>query len=262
MQALQSLPADSTTSGTLDPQNSRQATPSSRADGVVTKVFNVLSPLLSPSQREGLHADLLTLAQPAIDVWNDAQTGELKIIVNLALEPTHREEWRSQMFDPASRSQDHDHDHDHNNNKASNSNPEITSQTRPRIFKLFPRVIAREVVVSPIKRDSTGLPGSWPGESDAWESAPRKTTTRETCIHPGIGLPEWSALVERGRQEQEETDEFLLKVVEDAKKHLHSTRQQTEQRRRESMGSLTTSSVPSSPSQQWKMGGVMKSQEK
>lgn len=64
---------------------------SGRAEGVVSKVFSVLSPLVSSSQYEDLRIDLL---KPAIDIWNDAQTGELKVTASPSLKPAHREEWR------------------------------------------------------------------------------------------------------------------------------------------------------------------------
>lgn len=238
MRTLQSLPASSILGQTSELKGSLHPTSSNRAEGVASKVLSVLSPLLSSSQYEDLHIDLLKLAKPAIDIWNDAQTGELKIIVNPLLEPAHREEWRSQKFDSLP-SGDHD-----------GTNPDIMSKTHPRIFTLFPRVIAREVA-DPIKH-TAGPPGSWLSESD---QAPRTT---ETCIHPGMGLPEWSSLVVRGKEEQEERKDYLLKALEDAKKNLN--RRLTGHGRRESMRSST--SVPSSPSQQWKIGSAMKFPDK
>jgi hypothetical protein len=231
MRALQSIPTDSIPSRASE-FNKPLRPSSGRAEGVVSKVLSVLSPLLSSSQYEDLRIDLLNLAKPAIDIWNDAQTGELKIIVSPLLEPAHREEWRSQKFDPASPSSDYDD----------------MSKTHPRIFTLFPRVVARGVA-DPIKHEA-GPPGSWSPEFD---QAP---CTVETCIHPGIGLPEWSSLVVRGKEEQEERNEYLSKALENAKKQLHSNRRLTGLGRRDSMGSST--SVPSSPSQKWKMGGTMK----
>jgi hypothetical protein len=243
MRALQSLPADSILSQASESKGKEplRQTSSGRAEEVVSKVFSVLAPLVSSIQHENLRSDLLNLAKPAIDIWNDAQTGELKIIVNPLLELAYREEWRSQMFDPASPSRDYDE-----------SKSDIMSKTHPRTFTLFPRITAQEVA-GPIKSD-TGPPGSWPPESD---QGPR---TIETCIHPGIGLPEWSPLVVRGKEEQEGKDEYISKALENAKKELKSNRRFTGHGRRESIGSLA--STPSSPSQQWKAGGAMKSPEK
>jgi hypothetical protein len=241
MRGLQSLPADSILSRASEFKEPLRLTSSSRAEGVISKVFSVLSPLVSSLQDEDLRLELLDLAKLAIDIWNDTQTGELKIIVSPLLNTAHREEWRSQTFDPASPSRDYDE-----------TKSDIVSKTHPRIFTLFPRVIAREVA-GPIKHDA-GPPGSWPPESD---HAPR---TIETCIHPGIGLPEWSSLVVRGKEEQEERNEYLAKALENAMKELNSNKRLTGHGRKESMGSSTA--VPSSPSQQWKMGGAMKFTEK
>jgi hypothetical protein len=40
------------------------------------------------------------LVNSAIDVWKDAQSGELKIAAIQILKRVRREEWRSQQFDP------------------------------------------------------------------------------------------------------------------------------------------------------------------
>ena len=101
MRALQSLPAK-----TSELRKSPRPTGSGRADNVVFKVFSVLSPLVNSSQNEDLRMNLLELANSAINVWNDAQTGELKIIVSPLLERARRQEWRSQKFDPESPSGD------------------------------------------------------------------------------------------------------------------------------------------------------------
>ncbi|ELR08576.1 hypothetical protein VC83_04071 [Pseudogymnoascus destructans] len=95
-----------------------------RADHVISRVLSVLSPLVSPSQNESLRKDLLTLANSAIDVWNNTQSGELKITVTPLLEREHRKEWRSQLFDPL--------DHDE-------KNLDVISKTHPRIVTLFPQ---------------------------------------------------------------------------------------------------------------------------
>jgi hypothetical protein len=242
MRALQSLPADAILPRTSKSKEKEplRLTSSGRAEEVASKVVSVLTPLVSSPQYEDLRVDLLNLAKLATDIWNDAQTGESKIIVYPKLELAYREEWRSRKFDPASLSRDYDE-----------SKPDITSKTHPRIFTLFPRIIAQEVA-GPIKHDA-GPPGSWPPESD---QGPR---TIETCIHPGIGLPEWSPLVVRGKEEIENTDEYLSKALENAKKELKSNRRLTGHGRRESIASLA--STPSSPTQQWKAGGAMKFQE-
>jgi hypothetical protein len=241
MRALQSMPADSIPSQASEDKQTVHPNIPVRAEGVVTKVFSILSSLISPSQHEGLRISLLELAKLAIDIWNDAQTGELKVIISSSLDPAHREEWRSQRFDPASPSDSY-----------SNIGSDIESKTHLRIYTLFPRVVTLEAA-GPVKHEAN-LPGSWPSESDQGH---RRI---ETCIHAGVGLPEWSPLVVRGKEEQEQRSEYLSKVIETAKKQLHSNRRNTGHGRTDSMGSVASAS--SSPSEQWKMGGVMKITEK
>lgn len=237
--ALKSLPAESQSLPASEVTESPQrANRNGRVEKVVSKVFSILSPLVSPSQNEGLRRDLITLANQAIDVWDEAQTGELKITVNPLLEQQHREAWRSQRFDPAPSSTDYD-----------KTKIDGGTETRPRVFTLFPRVVANGVT-SPTKADR-GPPGGWPSESD------QVNHKIEMCIHPGLGLPEWSPLVLRGKEEQE----CLQKLIEDARKEAHSARRRTSRHSRvDSTGSLA--SGPSSPSSQWKMVGVMKLPEK
>lgn len=80
---------------------------------------------------------------------------------------------------------------------------EVVSSTRPRIFTLFPRVIAKEFLIS--VRPPNGPPGSWP-ES---KQEPREL---ETCIYPGTGLRECSSLVIKGKQEEDERQAKLEQV--------------------------------------------------
>lgn len=199
MRALQSLPAEAS-----GPKESPHPA-LSRAESVISKVMSVLSPLVSSSQDQELRTKLLELANSAIDIWNEAQTGELKIIVSPFLERARREEWRSERFDPASPPGGYDE-----------IQLDMMSRTHPRIFTLFPRVVAREV--AGLANHHTDPPGSWSQKSD---QGPR---TIETNIHPGRGLPECSPLVVRGKEEQEERNDYLLKALEDAKKKLHSNR--------------------------------------
>lgn len=197
---------------------------SARADRVISKVISVLSPLVGLSQIEAFRRDLDKLAKLAIDVWNNAQkSGELNITVNQLLEREHREEWQSQLFDPAPPSLDR-----------SDADFDAVSRTRPRIIALFPRVVA--LGVADLVNDEKSPPGSFPPESD---QAPR---TIETCIHPGRGLPEWCLLVVRGKEEREEQKDYLMKAIENAKKQAHSNRRIIEHSRRESINS--TSGAP------------------
>jgi hypothetical protein len=69
----------------------------------------------------------------AINVWENAQNGELKLTANQLLEREHREEWRSQQFDPAPPSTD-----------CGEANFDMIFRTRSRFFTLFLRVVAWE----------------------------------------------------------------------------------------------------------------------
>jgi len=233
MRALQSLPR-STLTGSLGPKESNCSVPPSRTESVVSRLLFVLSPLVNSSEVENLREDVRELSDSAIELWNDAQTGQLEVQVNSLLEHTHREEWRSEEFDPAS---------------PNNEEPklDVVSKTHPRPFTLFPEIIALEVV-DPVVND-TDLPGSWPKES---EQIPR-TKTR---IYPGKGLPESSPLVIRGKEAQKEKDEYMQEAVKNLKKQFYSK----ESNRRDSMAS--NMSGPSSPSERWRKEGAMKFQEK
>ena len=228
MRALQSLQAEA---GLSASKECLPSTGSARAESVISKVFSALSPLISSSQTEALRVDLLALVNSAIEVWDNAQTGELRLVVSQSLNRAHREDWRSKDLDPVSPSGNRDE-----------TDSDLMSQTHPRIFTLFPHVVAKGV--ADLDNCDTGPPGSWPPESD------------QTCIHPGKGLPEWSALVVRGKMDQEEKKDFLSQAFENAKKELQSAKRISGQGRRESRGSAT-SEAPN-PSEQWKKEGTMK----
>ncbi len=224
MRGLQSLPAHSAPLGSGSSEDLHSTR--SRAESVVFNVLSILSPLVSSSQKGNLRTELLALAALAIEVWSYAQTGELKIILSTSLERTHREEWRSEYFDPELPSD-------------SDETKLDMSRTHPRILTLFPRIVAREMV-SPVKPD-TGLPGSRPGEPD---QMPQIIDTR---IHPGRGLPEWSPLILRVKEGQEELERELMDAKKKWRSHWHG--------RRESRGSFT--SGPPSPIEQLKMEKVL-----
>jgi len=187
MRALQSL---STTS---------QGPALNRVQKFVEDTTRILSPLIMQSQEAVFQKDLGALAESAVSVWNSAQTGDLEIEVPSDLERAARAEWRSPIFDPLEQ----------------NSETEIIPSTRPRVFVLFPRVIARTLCST---TEIASPPGSFPepeGES----------RTEETCVHLGIGMAEWSALVTRGKEEveawEEETKEeriMLQQILENAEK--------------------------------------------
>lgn len=217
LKSLQTNPGASQVSGSTE---FPYLTGSARADSVLTKV-SVLDPLVSSSQAESLRTDLLNLVALATDVWNNGPAGGLKLTVNLVLDRSHREEWRSPRFDPAC------------------NRDETDFKTRPRIFPLFPRVVVRELGSQATYNNSP--PTNSPAGSD-------------TTIHHGRGLPEWSSLVVRGKFEQEERTQFLRTAFENAKRQLQSTKRSSARgrrdSRRDSRGSLTLVS-----SSEWVVGG-------
>jgi hypothetical protein len=171
-----------------------------RAQKFVDDVTKVLSPLIQPPTAAAFQKDLLALTDLAVSVWNSAQTGELEIQVYSDLELEARQEWRSPIFDPAE------------NNNAS---VDIASSTYPRVFVLFPRVIARALTGD---TKITSLPGAYPKPNG-------KPRIVEKCIHRGIGMAECSALVLRGKEEIElwkeemkEEQVIFQQCLENAKK--------------------------------------------
>lgn len=219
MRALQELDAEASITSVPDSEQKFRTSNYNRASCVVSKVFKVLGPLVSATRTESLKTDLLAVINTSVDVWNSAQAGNWRFTIDMELDRAQREEWRSMRFDPASSLADK-HDLD------------SISKTRPRVSILFPRIIAQT--------QEKRLPGSWP------EIEP-------IVIHPGRGLPEWSSLVVRGKQDQDETTEKLKKAIENVKKDLHRSRRVSGHGRTESTGSLA--SGPPSPSMQWKHRG-------
>ena len=144
-----------------------------RAEKVAAEVLRILKPLITPEKESDLQSELVKLAQSAISIWDSAQSGDLRVQVCPALDPADFKEWRSKLDDERT--------------------TDITSTTHPRIFTLFPRITAKQFQLT--TKLANSLPGGWPeSERDSWS----------TCIHPGIGLRECSALVIRGKQEVEE----------------------------------------------------------
>jgi hypothetical protein len=211
--------------------------PSTRAVKVCSDVISKLSPLVHPMQRLDLQRDLLKLATSAISVWTLAQTDELKIDVSASLDPAKRNEWRSLTFEPPTAD---------NNVESDNM-----SSTHPRIFPLFPHVTAQRVEIP--SKPSASPPGSWPQS----EQVPRLT---EICIHPGIGLPERSALVQSGVQEVKEIYEFLQTKLEEAKKEAYAPgrRNGGHSRQNSLLGGSSTLTSLTSPTAQWASKGTMK----
>ena len=203
MRALESLPPQQEKAHIAESQDIPQVCSSVRAERVISRVISILSPLVDISRIKALQGDLNKVAHAAIDVWDSAQkSGDLNITVSQSLERAHREEWRAPQFDPVAPSRGQDE-----------ADFDAISKTRPRIITLFPRVMAWTVV--DLVNDEKSPPGSFPRESD---QAPHNI---ETCIHPGKGLPEWSSLVVRGKEQREEQKDFLAKAAEDARKAVY-----------------------------------------
>ena len=179
---------DDTTAPPVLESQKPPSTGSTIADSIISKVFLSLSPLISLSQAETLRTDLHAVVNSSADVWNYAQASGLKITIDPQLDRVYREEWRSQQFDPALPSD------------GNGTNPDLVSNTHPRVFTLFPRVSARIQENLP--------PGSFPN-------------FEPTVIRPGAGLPEWSSLVVRGKAYQQEREDRFNELVANAKKEAN-----------------------------------------
>ncbi|KAE9373701.1 hypothetical protein N431DRAFT_465980 [Stipitochalara longipes BDJ] len=222
MRALQSLPPPL-------PSTESNLPPLSRVDRVAHKVLSILSPLVAPSQEHQLRDDLHALANSAISLWSSAQTGRLQLIVSSSLDIAQRNEWRSLVFDPP-------------------STDDVVSSTHPRIFTLFPRVTALKM---PVPADApASLPGSWPEHN-------QEPHMIETVIHRGTGLPELSALVVKGKDEEEWRKERIeQELIQNKLAALEKERQELEARGGRNAHSRTSSIVgsasgPTSPTAQW-----------
>lgn len=226
MRALQSM----TTPPILTLQGT-QPLATSRADRVVEDILKILLHLVNPSQEPQLRDDLLSLARSAISVWDSAQIDELKLIISPMLGRTKRSEWRCQKFDPPLSADNY-------------AETDIISSTYPRIYTLFPRVIGR--TLSSMAAPPADLPGSWP-QSD------QEPHTIETCIYAGRGLPEWSALVVKGKEEVVVKERYLREALEKAMKELDARSERNKGHSRN--GSMVESVSPLSPSTRWMSEG-------
>lgn len=94
MRALQALDAEAAISVPESAQDCRSIG-CNRANSVISKVVQVLGPLVSASQIESLRMDLLTVVNSSVDVWNNAQASGLRISIDPLLDRAQREEWRS-----------------------------------------------------------------------------------------------------------------------------------------------------------------------
>lgn len=240
MRALQSENEELPVSPTSTSHESSASNFSKRASKAVQDILSKISPLIHPAKTIPIQEALLGLAQSAADVWSMAQRDESMIRASILLDPDDRDKWRCIRLDPPS-------DDD------SPVKMDIKSFTRPRIFTLFPRLVAQGLPVTP--EAVHYIPGSF--------SVPQQDIAlAETIIHDGVGLPEASALVIRGKTEQEEIEASRKKIdenAENAKKEVIARRTRNTKSKRGSIsGSLSGSiSGPLSPSAQWGKGSSM-----
>lgn len=146
----------------------------SRVDAITTEIYHTLSLLVSATQASQFQTKIRNLASLAVSTWNCAETCELKLSVCPSLSPARQAEWHSEFDDK--------------------NHLEGVSSTRSQIFTLFPRVMAREILMTDADA-AEDLPGSWPKVV---------SQASDTCIHPGRGLREQSSLVVKGKQEEAE----------------------------------------------------------
>lgn len=205
-----------------------------RAEKVVNDVVLVLAPLLDQSKLPQFKIELFKVAEDAISVWASAEADERNFIVTSTLDHTNRNEWQPTTFGPPSPSSD-------GNALLVAHMPSIPQQ----IFTLFPSITARKH-----SEASGALPGSWPDQEQ------QQHIKETSCVHAGIGLPEWSELVLRGREEQEDIQESWNRVQEQWRKKIHENAERSGQHIRS--GSMRGfASGPSSPTAQ-RMNGRSK----
>ncbi|KAH8808782.1 hypothetical protein F5884DRAFT_381804 [Xylogone sp. PMI_703] len=214
-----------------------------RATKVVQGIRHILLPLVSQEEAQNFTNDILKLSQSAIAVWNASQTDELEIKVCSELDPELREQWRCKELDPPMLP----------TNKNDKAKADIPSATTKRIFILFPRIEARSFSKTSGSRPT--LPGGWPEAETEQALAPV-----ETCIHPGVGLPEWSVLVVRGHEEVER----LKKDKEEEERLYQESFQEFNKQWKNRKGGaggkkknlvVSVNQGPPSPTEQWKMSG-------
>jgi hypothetical protein len=193
MRSLQSSGPELPLSPTSRSQGSGSHFPQ-RARLAVSEMVKKLLPLIGPNKVQ-LEESLRNIAKSAVEVWDLAQTDTLMLTTCVDLNHSERNSWRSVRFDPVPDDEAGEMD--------------IKSSTHPRIFTLFPRIVAQEWPLT--TEPSLQMPGTF--------SMPQqKLVPSEISIHQGSGLAECSALVVRGKDEEEERKELLQKAMRDARK--------------------------------------------
>lgn len=190
----------------------------------VNEVLSRLEPIINPQYREALAGKLHNLAYDSMLLWDEVQTDQLDFEIILNLAPAHQSQWWTQDVDE---------------DNGATTNLSSTRKTRPRIFTRFPRIIAR--------------PSDFNENSEA-------NKTQEIIIHPGLGLPEWSALVISGKKEVEERQEREKDLRERVAKEMAKEMSERAPKRSNSSrrGSMATSVLgPSSPTARWSEAKTM-----
>ncbi|CAG8957301.1 hypothetical protein HYFRA_00010724 [Hymenoscyphus fraxineus] len=169
-----------------------------------------------PSKVNSLYDEVFKIVASAIALWKDVQNDQLEITIDPVLDLKQREDWRSQRLDP----QDID------------LQLESKIATRPRVFRLFPRITA------------------FHSENPEMDSS---SEPEEICIHPGVGIPESAPWVAAGRAEEEDRVRILAEGMEELKKSANERAKKRSCRSRR--GSTASIVGASSPTSLWKKEG-------
>ncbi|KAK2629212.1 hypothetical protein QTJ16_000032 [Diplocarpon rosae] len=222
--------------GEFVPQALPDSTQKTRTDAFVEAVLPSLSLLIPKSKHQALNAALVDLANSTVSIWKSAQTDEhLELTASLDLDVSLRKNWRSPTFDPEDTA----------------VQESSTSSTDRRVYTLFPSIIARKLAFA------QDTPAKLP---ESFEEPSVEIVEQDIFIHQGIGMAESSALVLKGKDEQEQKEEDdevarLRKDAEIASKKLEE-RNKVKSQRTSSMSGFA------SPSSSWSMvGGNKKSPE-
>ncbi|KAF4627626.1 hypothetical protein G7Y89_g10528 [Cudoniella acicularis] len=194
LRALQSIEPSN---AAAPPQGISQ--PSKRENQAVQAIHKKLSPLIARDQETKIQEALHRIAQSAVEVWTQAQTDELKLTAFLNLDLSKRSAWRSPQFYPLKSAGD------------KMSEADINPSTRPRVFTLFPRIIAHSLST---KTDASV------NISSSVSKQQQEFAATEADIHQGVGLAESSDLVMNGKSEKEEGEAFVRLAAENAMKEI------------------------------------------
>ncbi|CAG8975702.1 hypothetical protein HYALB_00009109 [Hymenoscyphus albidus] len=186
------------------------------AEQVSRDIHGDILPFADPSKVISLYDEIFKIVTSAIALWKDVQNDQLEITIDLVLDLRQREDWRSQRLDP----------------QGIDLQLESKIATRPRVFRLFPRITA------------------FPSENPEMDSS---SEPEEICIHPGVGVPESAPWVAAGRAEEEDRVRILAEGMEELKKSANERAKRRSCRSRR--GSTTSIVGASSPTSLWRKEG-------